>query len=351
MTLGPIMLDLRGTVLEADEREMLTHPLVGGVILFSRNFENQQQVAELANAIHSVRKPQLLLAVDQEGGRVQRFREGFSLLPPCRQFGEIYEVDQKHGLALAKNAGWLMASELLGTGIDFSFAPVLDLYKGISQVIGDRAFHKQPQDVAALATYYMLGMKQAGMSAVGKHFPGHGDVSEDSHHAIPIDNRRFEDIQMDDLIAFRALIDSGIAALMPAHVIYPQIDEKPAGFSSIWLKQILRKTLNFKGAIFSDDISMAGAEVAGDYVARTQAALIAGCDMVLICNQQEQAIKVLDTLNYEINPTSSVRLMRMQGKFKQSFDELCCTADWKEASDQMLELIKTPELNLGDDQI
>ena len=344
------MLDLRGTVLAEDETEILKHPLVGGVILFSRNYENPEQLNTLCQAIHAVRTPRLLLAVDHEGGRVQRFRQGFTDLPACRVFGECYEQDPKQGLTQAETAGWLMAAELRAYGVDFSFAPVLDLFKGISEVIGDRAFHRKAEDAARLARSYMKGMHAAGMAAVGKHFPGHGAVVEDSHHAIPIDNRRFEDIQMDDLLVFQRLIDHGLPAVMPAHVIYSEIDERPAGFSSIWLKQILRQQLNFNGAIFSDDISMAGAEVMGDYTARARAALDAGCDMVLVCNQPEEAINVLDNLKHDIDPSASVRLMQMHGKPAHDSVTLMASKEWQQASELMQSLTPSPELKLGDDE-
>ena len=292
-----------------------------------------------------------MIAVDQEGGRVQRFRTGLTTLPACQQFGDMYDQNQNEGKHLAEKTGWLMASELLSIGIDFSFAPVLDLNKSISQVIGDRAFHHDPHIVSVLAKFFIRGMNEAGMAAVGKHFPGHGSVAEDSHTHIPNDYRSYADIQMEDLIPFEKTILENISGLMPAHVIYPDIDQLPAGFSKYWLQDVLRSQLGFKGAIFSDDLSMAGAEVAGNYLDRCYIALEAGCDMVLICNEQEQAINVLEQLDYNVNPTSSVRLMRMQGKPSNSFEQLCCTNNWQEANKLITALVKTPELDLGDDQI
>lgn len=339
MSLGPIMLDVRGLTLEADEIEMLQHPYVGGVILFTRNYESPEQVETLVKAIHAVREPALLVAVDHEGGRVQRFRKGFTHLPACRKLGEIYEQDDKRGLELTETAGWLMAAELRAVGIDFSFAPVLDLYKGISEVIGDRAFHRNPDKAAVLARHYIHGMNAAGMQATGKHFPGHGSVAEDSHLAIPSDYRHYADIQMDDLRPFQSLADSGMTAIMPAHVIYPEIDPHPAGFSVFWLQKILRQELNFKGVIFSDDISMAGAEVAGDYCQRALAALHAGCDMVLICNQQDEAKKLLADLDISINPASIARLMRMQGKSFMSLAELHASEQWQQAIEQLKDVL------------
>ncbi|MCW8927501.1 MAG: beta-N-acetylhexosaminidase, partial [Gammaproteobacteria bacterium] len=297
MSLGPVMVDLRGTVLEENEREILTHPLVGGIILFSRNYKDPQQLASLIADIHALRTPPLLVAVDHEGGRVQRFRQGFTRLPAARRFGEIHEHDSRRARQLAEQAGWVMASELRAVGVDFSFAPVLDLDYGISEVIGDRAFHRRPQVVAELASAMMLGMQRAGMAATGKHFPGHGAVEADSHEAIPVDRREVEAILHEDVVPYERMIANGMAAVMPAHVIYSEVDEQPAGFSSFWLREVLRKRLGFQGIIFSDDLNMEGASVAGDYVARARAALDAGCDMVLICNNPEAARSILDGLD------------------------------------------------------
>jgi beta-N-acetylhexosaminidase len=346
------MFDLRGPDLEADERELLLHPLAGGVILFSRNFSDARQLTELCNKIHALRKPPLLIATDHEGGRVQRFREAFTTLPPCRCFGAIYDENQLRGLELAAQAGWLMASELLSVGVDFSFAPVLDLDTGISQVIGDRAFHRKPDMASILAKRFMHGMKEAGMSAVGKHFPGHGSVREDSHHSIPLDNRRYEDIVMSDLLPFERLINAGLPAIMPAHVIYPEVDDKPAGYSRRWLQDILRSRLGFHGVIFSDDISMVAAGVAGSHTERAAAALTAGCDMVLICNNQEAVIKVIDALDYDLHPALQARLMRMHGRGPDnSLQTLQQDNRWQTVAKSISALNQTPELELGDDEI
>ena len=352
MSLGPVMLDLRGTVLEQDEREILQHPLVGGVILFSRNYEEPGQLMELTRAIHSVRQPPLLIAVDHEGGRVQRFRQHFSALPACHHYGEKYDEDRRAALQMAEQAGWLLAIELLATGVDFSFAPVLDLDKSISQVIGDRAFHRDPDIVTNLAKQFMAGMKRAGMAAVGKHFPGHGAVAEDSHHAVPRDKRRFEDIEMSDCLPFERLISAGLPAIMPAHVIYPEVDDKPAGFSARWLQGILRKRLGFRGVIFSDDISMAGAEVLGSYADRAEAAISAGCDMVLVCNNQAEAVKLLEQIKPDVDPVSQSRLMRMHGRQPElTFAGLRDNREWQQVVAHITALEKTPELGLGDDEI
>ncbi len=342
------MCDLQGPVLEPEERDMLLHPHVGGVILFARNYESPEQVAALTKSIHVLRQPHLLIAVDHEGGRVQRFREGFSLLPACGLIGETGTPEQSCGLA--EQAGWLMASELLAVGVDLSFAPVLDIGGKTSKVIGDRAFHTNPDRIFDMARAYMRGMKQAGMAAVGKHFPGHGSVAEDSHVAIPYDERDFQDIKLLDLVPFERMIRAGIPGLMPAHVIYSKVDTLPAGFSTIWLKQILRKQLEFHGTIFSDDLSMAGAEVIGGYPERAEAALAAGCDMVLACNNPDGAQEILDQAHIESNVESRSRLIRMHGNFEQGLDELKQTEQWKKRSETISRLEKEPELNFGFDE-
>lgn len=343
------MCDLRGFELESDERDMLLHPLVGGVILFTRNYGSPEQIAELTKSIHELRQPHLLIAVDHEGGRVQRFREDFCRLPACALIGECHSMQKAQ--SLAEQAGWLMAAELLAVGVDLSFAPVLDVGGKISQVIGDRAFHVEPEQVSQLARAYMRGMKEAGMAAVGKHFPGHGSVPEDSHVAIPYDNRSFEDIKMHDLIPFERMIHAGIPGLMPAHVIYSEIDKNPAGFSAVWLKHILRKQLEFQGTIFSDDLSMAGAEIIGGYPERAETALSAGCDMVLACNNQKGAISILDDSNISSSIESQSRLIRMHGHFDKTLDELKQTDLWQQRSEAVIHLEKEPELDLGDDVI
>ncbi len=341
------MCDLRGLQLEADEREMLCYPQVGGVILFSRNFESPEQIAELTNSIHELRQPRLLIAVDHEGGRVQRFREGFSRLPACALISECGSIKQAE--SLAQQTGWLMAAELLAVGVDLSFAPVLDVGGKISKVIGDRAFHTDPELISRLARAYMKGMKEAGMAAVGKHFPGHGSVVEDSHVAIPYDDRTFEDIKMHDLIPFERMIHAGLPALMPAHVIYSKVDKNPAGFSEFWLKKILRQELEFQGTIFSDDLSMAGAEVIGGYPERAETALNAGCDMVLACNNQKGAISILDKANIPDRVELQSRLIRMHGHFETTLSELKQTDLWKQRSEVALKIENQPELDLGDD--
>ncbi len=313
MTLGPLMLDVAGLTLTDDDRHRLSHPLVGGVILFSRNYQNPLQLAALTAELHALKPAPLLIGVDHEGGRVQRFREGFTRIPPMRVFGNEWDRHPQRARELARETGYVLAVELRAHGVDFSFAPVLDLDRGVSSVIGDRAFHVQPHAVADLAHAFMLGMKDAGMAACGKHFPGHGFVAADSHREIPVDPRDFADIELSDLVPFRRMADDHIAALMPAHVIYPKVDAAPAGFSRVWLQHILRGQLGFDGVIFSDDLCMEGASFAGGIVERVQAALTAGCDMALVCNRPDLADEVLSRLDFDWPAASRARLARMHG--------------------------------------
>ena len=314
MTLGPVMLDVVGTALTDDDRRRLAHPLVGGVILFTRNYADPQQLAALTDEIHAIKPAPLLIGVDHEGGRVQRFREGFTRIPPMRALGEIWNAHPQRAKELARDTGYVLASELRAHGIDFTFAPVLDLDYGASSVIGDRSFHADPEAVSELAHLLMLGMKDAGMAAVGKHFPGHGYVVADSHVAVPRDERELVDIELADLIPFRHMADFGLAAMMPALVIYPKVDAQPAGFSQVWLQDILRGELKFDGVIFSDDLCMEAAGVAGDMVERVHAALTAGCDMALVCNRPDLADEVLARLEFDWSATSRARLARMHGQ-------------------------------------
>ncbi|UCE89419.1 MAG: beta-N-acetylhexosaminidase [Pseudomonadota bacterium] len=337
MSLGPIMLDLEGPELTQEEREILAHPLVGGVILFTRNYESADQLEKLVSDIHEVRTPRLLTAVDHEGGRVQRFRDGFTNLPPAARLGGVYDQDHSRGRNLTKLAGWLMAAELRAFDIDFSFAPVLDIAHGISAVIGDRAFHHDPDCVAELAHAFMQGMTDAGMAATGKHFPGHGAVAADSHTELPVDEREFSQILSTDLLPFRRMIGYGLAAVMPAHVIYPQVDSRPAGFSTRWLREILRRRLQFQGVIFSDDLDMAGASVAGgDYADRAVAAINAGCDMVLVCNNRQGALRVIEGLEDRNDPVSHMRLARMHGRHRLTRNELHRDPRWQEAERKLV---------------
>ncbi|MES9964469.1 MAG: beta-N-acetylhexosaminidase [Candidatus Sedimenticola sp. 20ELBAFRAG] len=347
MSHGPLMLDLAGTRMTGEEREMLRHPAAGGVILFARNYESPQQVESLVSEIHSLREPSLIVAVDQEGGRVQRFREGFTRLPPAAWFGSLHDRNPKQARLYSKLCGWLMASELRSVGIDFSFAPVLDLNRGVSEVIGDRAFHTQPSIVADLASAWMNGTHDAGMAAVAKHFPGHGGVTEDSHLALPVDRRRPEDVMMEDLLPFQRLIDGGLEAVMPAHVIYERASPDLAGFSRFWLQDILRQRMNFQGVIFSDDLTMAAAGEAGGYAERANAALVAGCDMILVCNNPKGAAEVLDELSGYSDPASQMRLLRMHGRNRMNSDELHLDPRWKQGVELVAEYDENPSLDLN----
>ena len=315
MPLGPVMLDIAGTHLSEDEIKRLLHPLTGGVILFTRNYINHRQLTELTQQIHALRNPHLLIAVDHEGGRVQRFRENFTKLPAMRELGKIWDKQSSRARHLAKQVGFVLAAELNACGIDFSFTPVLDLDYGKNFVIGDRAFHHDASAVSDLAYHLMLGLKKGGMPAIVKHFPGHGYIQTDSHLEKSIDSRRYTEIEADDLVPFQHMIDSGVAGVMPAHIIYPEIDSKPAGFSRIWLQKILRQALQFEGCIFSDDLSMRGA---GDYLesmlSRAQVALDAGCDMILICNNPAGVDEVLQGLRWEMTATSLSRLARLHAR-------------------------------------
>jgi beta-N-acetylhexosaminidase len=335
------MMGLSGHELRADERELLRHPQVGGVILFSRNYASPQQVAALTAAIHALRDPPLLIAVDQEGGRVQRFRSGFTLLPAVARLGELYDRSPARARQCAETTGWLMAAELRGVGVDLSFAPVLDLGRGVSQVIGDRAFHRDAQVVAELAHSYTRGMKRAGMVATGKHFPGHGSVAQDSHLELPVDPRRYEDLANEDLLAFERMIHYGIEALMAAHVVYRAIDPVPASFSRFWLQEVLRRRFAFQGVIFSDDLHMGGAVVIGDMVARAQAALDAGCDMLLVCHGTEPVAQLVEALAQWNNPVSQLRLVRMHGRGGGGYEELHRSAQWQQAA-QLVESYDEP---------
>lgn len=328
MSLGHVMIDIAGSALTADDRQRLRHPQVGGVILFSRNYESPAQIAALVQELHALREPRLLIAVDQEGGRVQRFRDGFTRLPPVGELGQLHDADAARARALATRTGWLMAAELRAVGVDLSFAPVLDLNRDICPVIGDRAFHRHPDVVVALAQAYQKGMQQAGMQAVGKHFPGHGGVNVDSHLALPTDTRRFADILMEDLVPFARMVDHGIAGMMAAHVVYSDADNQPAGFSPFWLQKQLRGELGFQGAIFSDDLSMAAAGCVGDYPERAQAALQAGCDMVLVCNCPDGADAVLNRLADYRDPAGQMRLARLHGRAAPDWTELHGSREW-----------------------
>ncbi len=330
LSLGPIMLDLKGVELDAVEKECLTHPACGGVILFARNIESAEQVFELNRHIHSI-NPNLLLAVDQEGGRVQRLKQGFSLLPPLRKLSDDAFSDETINSLLEAHAS-LMALETLAVGFDISFTPVLDVATSSSRVIGDRAFHEEPEQIVKLAKTYISAMKNCGMAATGKHFPGHGTVDADSHVEIPVDARAFSEIEKHDLKPFAALAND-LAGVMPAHVVYSQIDPNPAGFSEYWIKSILRHSLGFNGVVFSDDLSMKGAEVVGDFKDRADAALQAGCDMVLVCNSPSEAEHLLEYLESWRNTESQQRILLMKAKaqFKTGLSQCQSSNNWQVA--------------------
>ena len=311
---GPVMLDVEGLELTDADRERLAHPLVGGVILFTRNYAEREQLARLVSSIRALRDPALVIGVDHEGGRVQRFRAGFTAIPPMRLLGETWDRDVAQAARDAEALGRTIAGELRPLAIDFSFTPVLDLAYGSSAVIGDRAFHRNPNAVAHLAAALRRGLNAGGMAAVGKHFPGHGFVAADSHTDVPVDGRPMAAIAADDLVPFGALVAGGLEAVMPAHVIYPEVDAKPAGYSRVWLQEILRGRLKFDGMIFSDDLGMAGAHTAGDIVARAEAAVEAGCDVVLVCNDPAAADDLLSRWKPAPHADLVRRWARMAGK-------------------------------------
>ena len=293
LPLGVVIADVDGPRLNQTDKERLMHPQLGGVILFARHYESVEQLCALTSGIRALRGADFIIAVDHEGGRVQRFRDGFSAIPPMRALGALWDRDEDAALKVAKDCGYVLASELRACGVNLSFTPVLDLDYGESGVIGDRAFHRDPQVVAALAAALQRGLAEGGLASCGKHFPGHGYIRADSHHEVPIDEREFAAIEADDMLPYKQLIAAGLSSVMPAHVIYPKVDAQPAGFSRKWLQEILRGSYRFEGVIFSDDLSMEAAGVAGGYDARAVAALSAGCDMVLVCNDPVNADVVL----------------------------------------------------------
>ncbi len=313
LPLGPAVIDVEGKALGDADRERLRHPAAGAVILFARNYETPEQLKSLTDEIEALREPALPVCVDHEGGRVQRFREGFSAIPPMRELGRLWDRDRPLGRETARAAAYIIGAELAAHGVDFSFAPVLDLDYGASSVIGDRALHFDPTAVGALGACIVQGFAEAGMGAVGKHFPGHGYAEADSHVAVPTDGRRFAEIARKDLVPFRMAIQAGLAGVMPAHVIYTEVDREPAGYSKYWLQEVLRTKLGFAGLVFSDDLSMEGASTAGGAPERARAALEAGCDMVLLCNDPAGQDLLLESLK-EVALRNPERLERMRRK-------------------------------------
>lgn len=336
MSPGPLMIGLAGLEPTAEEREWLAHPLVGGVILFRRNVDSPDQVENLVRVLRESRRPAPLLAVDQEGGRVQRLTRGMTGLPPLGALGRLYDRDPKQALDVARDHGWLMAAEVRSVGLDFSFAPVVDLDRG-SEVIGDRAFHAEPEAVAALAKRYIAGMREAGMAATAKHFPGHGSVAADSHLELPRDERELGEIMGADLVPFARLIEGDLPGIMAAHVLYPRIDELPASFSRVWIGDLLRGRLGFRGAVFSDDLCMAGAAGIGDMTRRARRALDAGCDMALVC-QPDQVAPLLDRLEPHEDTARTARLLAMRGSGHQPMRRLRQSTAWRNAARHMEQL-------------
>jgi beta-N-acetylhexosaminidase len=308
-----VVADVVGPVLSDEDRERLRHPASGAVILFSRNYQDPDQLNALIQEIQKLREPELLVCVDHEGGRVQRFREGFTAIPPMRELGRLWDRDRDLARQAARGAAYVIAAELGAHGVDFSFAPVLDLDYGASSAIGDRALHYDPNAVGALGAAIVQGFADAGMAAVGKHFPGHGFALADTHSDVARDERPFAEILRKDIAPYRAAIQAGLAGVMPAHVIYGQCDAEPAGYSKFWLQEVLHGRLGFQGLVFSDDLSMAGASTAGGPSERARAALAAGCDMVLLCNDPEGQGRLLETLG-DVQVKNPERLERMRKK-------------------------------------
>lgn len=346
MSLGPIMLDIEGTSLSPADRDLLREPAVGGVILFSRNYESPSQLVDLVSDIRALRSPPLIVAVDHEGGRVQRFRDGFTAVPPMRVIGQEYRRDRQAGEKLARDAGWIIASELRAMGIDLCFAPCVDLDRSVSEIIGDRAFDRHPETVGELAAHFSRGLRNAGMAAIAKHFPGHGAVAADSHLKLPVDRREYGDL-LDDMRPYEKLISSRlIAGVMTAHIIFKDLDEMPASFSRYWIRDELRGRLGFDGAVFCDDLSMKAAAPYGPMAERARLALAAGCDMVLVCNDRSGARKTVAALNDYSNPLSLVRLARLHGTGHPLRETLQSSDEWQTVSAALEKWTRRPELKL-----
>lgn len=345
MSLGPLMISLRGTSLAGDERRWLESPAVGGVILFARNYADPAQLRALVEEIRSARNPPLLIAVDQEGGRVQRFRAPFTDLPAARLLGHLYDSDPAEGEQAARTLGWTMAAELRAFGIDLSFAPVVDLDLGLAAVIGDRALHSDADAVARLALAFHDGAEKAGMAITAKHFPTHAGATGDSHTELAVDRRGYADL-FEDLEPYRRLIADGLQAVMVAHVIFPKLDPLPASLSRWWITNQLRGELDFHGAIISDDMSMAGAAGVGDLAVRVSRALEAGCDLVLVCNVPDELPALLERLDTYVSPAGQLRLVRLRGRKLVSWDELHESPQWQRATQLLARLSARPKLEL-----
>lgn len=338
MSLGPVILDLESTTLSVAEKALLKHDAVGGVIVFSRNIESYTQLRALVEDIRAQRS-ELLICVDQEGGRVQRCKDGFTAIPPMQVFDRLYEENSADALTLAKDCGWLLASEVLAIGIDYSYTPVLDVDDEFCSVIGDRAFSASPERVAQLAGAFIGGAREAGMAVTGKHFPGHGSVRGDSHLELPVDDRSMAEISAKDLLPFDKLKHS-LDAVMPAHILFPQIDAQAAvGFSKVWLQTILRQQLNYEGVIFSDDLTMEGATQVGTYPERAEAAIEAGCDMVLVCNNRDGALSVLNELKTEYYHCNRASRDRMRARKVVERTQLQKSDRWQLTQQRLEQLV------------
>ncbi len=340
------MLDIEGVALTPADRDLLREPAVGGVILFTRNYESPAQVADLVATIRALRSPALLIAVDYEGGRVQRFREGFTAIPAMRRLGLEYDSDPNRATSLARDTGWLIGSELRAAGVDLCFAPCVDLDWGVSEVIGDRAFHKNPDTVGALSSAFARGLRTAGMAAVAKHFPGHGAVVADSHLQLPVDRRDYGEL-LDDMRPYDTLISNSlVAGVMIAHIVYRELDDMPAGFSEFWIDRELRSRLGFGGAVFCDDLSMQATSAYGSMRRRSRRALQAGCDMVLVCNDRSAAEQAVEGLNDYLNPLSLVRFARLHGTGHTLRESLRCSEKWQEVHTLLVQWGERPSLEL-----
>lgn len=340
------MLDIEGLALSPADRDLLREPAVGGVILFARNFESVEQVTDLVADIRALRSPALIIAVDHEGGRVQRFRDGFTEIPPMRNIGREFDQDRDSGLQIARQAGWIIAAELRAAGIDLCFAPCVDLDWGVSDIIGDRSFHRDPDAVSDLAGAFARGLRSKGMATVAKHFPGHGAVVADSHLKLPVDRRDYGSI-LDDMRPYERMMRTGVVAgVMLAHIVYQSIDNLPAGFSEYWIQRELRSRLGFGGAVFCDDLSMKATREYGSMAKRARLSLEAGCDMILVCNDRDAAHQAVNALHDYSNPLSLVRLARLHGTGQQSRKDLLASEEWQEVNALFVKWSERPKLQL-----